>query len=75
MRGALVLCAPVAVHEAEKQGKTPTAHYAHLVVHGLLHLLGHDHETGEDDARKMEDRERTILASLGFGDPYPDENG
>jgi probable rRNA maturation factor len=39
-------------------------------VHGLLHLLGYDHETGDDDAQRMEDKERAILASLGFADPY-----
>ncbi|MDR2787651.1 MAG: rRNA maturation RNase YbeY [Candidatus Accumulibacter sp.] len=75
IRGDLVICAPVVVREAMEQGKTPRAHYAHLVVHGLLHLLGYDHETGEDDARQMEDKERAILASLGFTDPYRDEGG
>jgi probable rRNA maturation factor len=70
VQGDLVICAPVAAREAEEQGKTREAHYAHLVVHGLLHLLGYDHETGEDDAQKMEDKERAILASLGFADPY-----
>jgi probable rRNA maturation factor len=74
VRGDLVVCAPVAEREAVERGKAPTAHYAHLVVHGLLHLLGYDHEVGEDEARRMEDRERVILASLGFGDPYLDEN-
>jgi probable rRNA maturation factor len=70
VRGDIVICAPVAVREAVERGKTPTAHYAHLVVHGLLHLLGYDHETDEDEARQMEDKERAILASLGFDDPY-----
>jgi probable rRNA maturation factor len=72
LSGDIVLCAPVIVREAAEQGKTVEAHYAHLVTHGLLHLQGHDHETGEEDARRMEDRERKILASLGFADPYLD---
>jgi probable rRNA maturation factor len=70
VQGDLVICAPVAAREADEQGKTRPAHYAHLIVHGLLHLLGYDHETGDDDARRMEDKEREILASLGFADPY-----
>ena len=71
--GDLVLCAPVVAREAAKQNKSLTAHYAHLIVHGLLHLQGYDHEAGERQARQMEDRERTILAALGFTDPYLDE--
>ena len=71
--GDLVLCAPVVAREAAEQGKSLEAHYAHLIVHGLLHLQGYDHETGEHEARQMEDRERTILAALGFTDPYLDE--
>jgi probable rRNA maturation factor len=70
LSGDIVLCAPVIVREAMEQGKTVEAHYAHLVIHGLLHLQGYDHETGEADARAMEDAERAILASLGFSDPY-----
>ena len=73
VQGDLVICAPVVAREAGEQGKALAAHYAHLVVHGLLHLQGYDHETGEDDARRMEDKERAILASLGFADPYHDE--
>ena len=73
IQGDLVLCAPVIAREAEEQGKPLTAHYAHLVVHGVLHLRGYDHERGEVDARQMEDKERTILASLGFDDPYQAE--
>ena len=57
---------------AKQQGKTLEAHYAHLIVHGMLHLQGYDHETGDDDAQRMEDKERAILASLGFDDPYQD---
>ena len=71
--GDLVLCAPVVAREAAEQSKSLTAHYAHLIVHGLLHLQGYDHEAGERQARQMEDRERTILAALGFTDPYLDE--
>ncbi|MEZ5615907.1 MAG: rRNA maturation RNase YbeY [Rhodocyclaceae bacterium] len=67
--GDLVLCLPVVLREAQEQGKPVAAHFAHLVVHGMLHLLGYDHETGPD-ARAMEDREREILAGLGYPDPY-----
>lgn len=70
--GDLVVCAPVVAREAAEQSKPAEAHHAHLVVHGLLHLQGYDHETGEDDARAMEDRERQILAGLGYPDPYRD---
>lgn len=71
--GDLVICAPVVMREAAEQGKTLEAHYAHLIVHGLLHLQGYDHETSDDDAQAMEDKEREILASLGFADPYLNE--
>ena len=65
----LVLCAPVVEREAQEQGKTIDAHYAHLLVHGTLHAQGYDHERARD-ARVMEAREREILAALGFPDPY-----
>lgn len=68
--GDLVVCAPVVEREAAEQGKPVEAHHAHLIVHGMLHLQGYDHETGEEDARAMEDREREILAGLGYPDPY-----
>ena len=68
--GDLVICPPVVESEAKEQGKTLDAHYAHLIVHGTLHLQGYDHETGEDDALAMEDKERQILAALGYDDPY-----
>ena len=67
--GDLVLCAPVVRKEADAQGKTLAAHYAHLVVHGMLHLQGYDHERAAD-AAVMETRETAILASLGIADPY-----
>jgi probable rRNA maturation factor len=70
--GDLVVCAPVVAREAAEQGKTAEAHWAHIVVHGALHLAGLDHET-ESDARLMEDRERRVLAGLGFPDPYRDD--
>jgi probable rRNA maturation factor len=67
--GELVICAPLVAREARAQGKTTTAHWAHLTVHGVLHLLGHDHEQ-ESQARKMESKEIQILDLLGFSDPY-----
>jgi len=69
LEGDVVICAPVVAREARDQGKAIRAHYAHLVVHGLLHLQGLDHERAAD-ARRMESRERAILAALGFADPY-----
>jgi probable rRNA maturation factor len=69
LSGDVVICAPVAAREARAQSKAVDAHYAHLVVHGLLHLQGMDHEQ-ERDAQRMEARERRILRGLGFGDPY-----
>jgi len=69
LEGDVVICAPVVAHEAREQGKAIRAHYAHLLLHGLLHLQGYDHERKADAAR-MEARERRILRALGFGDPY-----
>ena len=66
----LVLCAPVVAREAQEQGKTLQAHYAHLLVHGTLHAQGWDHEDSEEDAQVMELRETEILARLGFENPY-----
>ena len=68
--GDLVLCVPVVNRESKEQGKSPEAHFAHMVVHGMLHLQGYDHETGQDDAERMEAVEREILADLGYPDPY-----
>ena len=67
--GDLVICAPVVAREAREQDKAPAHHYAHLAVHGTLHLLGFDHES-PSDAEKMERLERRVLASLGLPDPY-----
>jgi probable rRNA maturation factor len=70
--GDLVICLPVVLREAAEQGKPAEAHFAHLIVHGMLHLLGYDHETGAKDAARMEAQEREILAGLGYPDPYAD---
>ena len=67
--GDMVLCAPVVLKEAAEQGKTPAAHFAHLTVHGVLHLLGLDHDN-DREAEAMEAMEREVLAELGFQDPY-----
>ena len=69
--GDLVICAPVVAREAREQKKPPAAHYAHLTVHGVLHLLGWDHEDARE-AECMEQLEREILAGLGVDDPYRD---
>ena len=70
--GDLVICAPVVAREAAEQGKLLTAHWAHLVIHGCLHLLGYDH-IEEAEAQEMETLERELLAELGHPDPYNDE--
>ena len=67
--GDIVLCAPVIAKEARAQRKPIEAHYAHLVVHGMLHLQGYDHENNKD-ARVMETREAKIVVKLGYADPY-----
>ena len=67
--GDILMCAPVIAREARQQGKELHAHYAHLTVHGILHLLGWDHENGPE-AEAMETLEREILAEMGFDDPY-----
>ncbi len=69
VEGDIVLCAPVLRTEARAQGKSLADHCAHLVVHGMLHLQGYDHDTGRA-ARAMEARETAILAALGVPDPY-----
>jgi probable rRNA maturation factor len=72
--GDLVLCAPVIENEAREQGKTLEAHWAHLVVHGVLHLQGYDH-LDEVEAEAMEALETAILQGLGYDDPYASEKG
>ena len=67
--GDLLICAPVVAREATEQQKPLAAHYAHLTVHGALHLLGWDHEN-DQDAECMEQLEREVLATLGIRDPY-----
>jgi probable rRNA maturation factor len=67
--GDLVICAPVVAREAKEQDKPLAAHYAHLTIHGVLHLLGLDHED-EREAEAMELIERELLAGLGYADPY-----
>jgi probable rRNA maturation factor len=67
--GDLVICAPVVVAEARAQGKLVEAHWAHLVVHGMLHLQGFNHQS-DDDTRQMEALEIRILGTLGYTNPY-----
>jgi probable rRNA maturation factor len=67
--GDLVICASVVAREAADQGKSAEAHWAHLTVHGCLHLIGYDHED-DSQAMQMEPLETAILAGLGFPDPY-----
>ncbi len=70
--GDLVICAPVVIEEAKQQGKSAIAHWAHLIVHGMLHLQGYDHESPAD-AKKMETLEVKILSTLGYSNPYNDD--
>ncbi|WGZ95904.1 MAG: rRNA maturation RNase YbeY [Candidatus Thiothrix putei] len=67
--GDLVICLPVVEREAAEQGKTATQHWAHLLIHGLLHLQGYDHIT-DTEAEEMEALETALLLKLGFPDPY-----
>jgi probable rRNA maturation factor len=67
--GDLVICAPIVKLEAKLQHKTIKAHWAHLTIHGVLHLLGYDHKN-KKDAEKMEKLETKLLKELGFADPY-----
>jgi len=69
LAGDVILCAPVVAHEALEQGKSLEAHYAHLTVHGVLHMQGFDHET-DADAEVMEAMEVALLERLGYGNPY-----
>ncbi|MGQ1155538.1 rRNA maturation RNase YbeY [Acinetobacter baumannii] len=68
--GDLVICIPVVLQEALEQKKTAQNHFAHLLVHGVLHLLGYDHETSDEDAEEMEGLEIEILAKLNIANPY-----
>ncbi len=70
--GDLVICPAVVAREASEQGKPLDAHYAHLTVHGMLHLQGWDHDS-DAEAEEMENEERIILAGLGYPDPYGNE--
>ena len=70
LSGDLVICLPVVEREAAEQNKSLDAHFAHLIVHGILHLRGYDHEADDDAARTMEALEGAILANLGYPDPY-----
>jgi probable rRNA maturation factor len=67
--GDIVVCAPVVAREAREQGKPLFAHWAHMIVHGTLHLVGFDHVRAAD-ARRMEGHERALLARIGIADPY-----
>jgi probable rRNA maturation factor len=67
--GDLVMCAPVVIRESAEQGKRCDDHWAHLTIHGSLHLLGYDHESSTQ-AAEMESLETAILAALGYADPY-----
>jgi probable rRNA maturation factor len=69
LSGDIALCIPVVEREAREQHKNPQAHYAHLLVHGMLHMQGFDHEHAAD-ARAMEGLETEILTRLGYADPY-----
>ncbi len=69
LEGDIALCAPVIAREARSRHRSAAAHYAHLLVHGVLHLQGYDHET-ERQARLMERRESRVVARLGFPDPH-----
>ena len=67
--GDLAICVPVAVQEAQEQGKSISSHLAHLVIHGTLHLCGFDHQT-DQEAQRMESLESDLMHRLGFLDPY-----
>lgn len=69
MLGDIIVAAPVVIDEASAQNKHPVHHFSHLIIHGLLHLLGHDHMEDEE-AEFMEAKERAVLAGLGIDDPY-----
>ena len=68
--GDLVICADVVRREAQRDGKDIEAHWAHMIIHGTLHLAGYDHETGDRERLRMERREIAVLRSFGIGNPY-----
>jgi probable rRNA maturation factor len=68
--GDLVICAQVVRSEARRDGKSLLAHWAHMVIHGSLHLAGYDHEAGNRERMRMERREISVLRSFGIGNPY-----
>jgi probable rRNA maturation factor len=68
--GDLVICADVVRREAMRDGKTVEAHWAHMVIHGALHLAGYDHELGRRERLRMERREIIVLKTFGIGNPY-----
>ena len=70
--GDIVICAPVVEREAREQKKELIAHWAHLIIHGILHLQGYDHEV-EEEAEKMESLEINILKKIGYANPYETE--
>ena len=72
--GDIVVCGPVVDREAAIQRKPPMSHWAHMVVHGMLHLFGYDHES-DQEATAMERLEKSVLEGLGFSDPYHGEHG
>ena len=69
LRGDLIICPQVVAREASEQGKLIAHHYAHLVLHGTLHLMGYDH-ISDDEAEEMEALETALLAQLGMANPY-----
>ena len=71
--GDVVICGPVVDREAAIQHKLPMSHWAHMVVHGMLHLFGYDHES-DQEATAMETLEKSVLKGLGFSDPYQGEH-
>lgn len=71
--GDVVICAPLVVREVEEQGQQEIPHWAHLVIHGILHLQGYDHQTAQE-AVAMESIERNIMNRLGYPDPYPESH-
>jgi probable rRNA maturation factor len=72
--GDIVICAPLVESEAVEQGKTLQSHWAHLTIHGIFHLLGHDHQNDEE-AQEMEVLESQVMRTLGFPDPYAVSEG